>query len=128
MNNMYRVGSALNVVVSTRLVILNKCTGSCSFTYVDAASSPALTASSTSSAAASGSATKSITLTGTNLVDSNSFAEVAVTHTISKVVTVFQSTSASATSVTFAMPSSLISGAYKVVVRNLVGGSNSLTL
>lgn len=124
----YEVGSALNVVVSTRLVVLNKCTGSCSFTYIDAASSPALAAISTSSVTVAGSNTKSLTLTGTNLIDSNSFAEVAVTHTISKVVTVFSSTSASATSVVFEVPTSLIAGTYNVVVRNLIGGSNALSL
>jgi hypothetical protein len=124
----YTTGSAVQVVVSTRLLILNSCSGSCQFSYLPLASSPALTAISQSTATVSGSATASITLTGTNLQDSNFFAEVVLTHTLTGATTVFVPTSKSATSVVFALTSALTSGNYQVVVRNALGASNSQSL
>lgn len=66
----YAVGTPVKVYVSTRLIILNSCVGSCStFTYMAADSSPILTAISSTTTNVG-----SITLTGTTLLDSNSFA------------------------------------------------------
>lgn len=125
----YEVGSPVNVVVSTRLLILNECTGTCQFTYVASDSSPALTSSSSSSFSLAGSSTKTITLTGTNLLDSGNQAEVAVTNTISKKTTVFPAVGTpTATSVAFTVDSTLTSGNYEVVVRNAVGATNALTM
>jgi len=112
----YSAGTAVTVYVSTRLIILNTCTGTCSFTYLAAASSPTLTAISTTSTNSG-----NITLTGTNLLDLNSFAQVSLTNTITNQVIVLPSVNSSNTSVTFTLTSSVISGTYNVKVRNLVG-------
>jgi hypothetical protein len=82
---------------------------------------------STSSATVTGSSTRAITLTGTNLVDGSNFAEVAFTHSATKKVTVFTPTAKTATSVTFDLTSALISGKYDVTVRNAIGGTNSMS-
>lgn len=124
----YQVGTAVDVVSATRLVILSKCTGNCKFTYIDTASSPALTAISTSSTSVTGTNTRSITLTGTNLIDSSNFADVSLTHTITKKVIAFSSTSATATSVSFDLTSAVPSGTYEVRVRNAIGGTNAMAL
>ena len=124
----YTVGSAVQVVVSTRLLLLNKCTGSCSFTYLDTASSPALSAISTSATSVEGTNTKAITLTGTTLIDTNSFADVGLKHSITKATTAVAATSSSATSVVFDLVSSIVSGSYLVSVRNAIGGTNAKTL
>jgi hypothetical protein len=124
----YKVNETQNVVVSTRLLILNACTGVCSFSYIDAASSPRLTAISSSSVTVAGSSSLTITLTGLNLQDANSFADVALTHNVTSQVIVFTALSVSATSVTFNITSALTSGQYYVQVRNAIGGSNALTL
>jgi hypothetical protein len=116
------------VVVSTRLLILNYCSGTCDFTYLDAASSPSLSTMSSSTVSLSGTSTKSITLTGTNLIDSNSYAEVALTHSITKAVTVITPASATATSVTFDVDTTIASGTYQVSVRNGLGGTTTLDL
>lgn len=108
----YTVGSAVQVVVSTRLLLLNKCTGSCSFTYLDTANSPALSAISHSSTTVKGTNTKAITLTGTTLIDSNSFADVGLKHSITKVTTAMTATSSSAISVVFDLVSSIVSANY----------------
>lgn len=120
----YSVGSPVDVVASTRLIILNSCTGTCKFTYLDAASSPSLTAVSSATNTVTGTSTKAITLTGTNLIDGNGFADVALTHSTTKKVTVFTPTSKTATSVVFNLDSSVVSGTYKVSVRNAIGGTN----
>lgn len=75
-----------------------------------------------------GSSVRSITLTGTNLLDSNNFAEVSLTNTYTKQTTVFAATSASSTSVVFNLPSTLASGNYDVKVRNALGESNARSL
>ena len=93
----YSVGTAVQVVASTRLLILNKCVNNCDFTYLSSASSPALTSNSHPSPQVKGSNTKTVTLTGTNLVDSNNFADVAFKHTITKQTTAFTAASATAT-------------------------------
>lgn len=65
----YTAGTAVNVYGTTRLVIINSCTGTCTFTYISAATSPTLTAISATTTNAG-----SITLTGTSLLDSNNAA------------------------------------------------------
>lgn len=117
----YAVGSPVAVVAATRLIILNECGGVCNFTYMASGDSPSLTAISATSASISGTSTKTITLTGTNLIDSNSFAQVALTHKISGKTTIFSSASATSTSVTFTLTSAVISGNYYVKVRNQIG-------
>ena len=101
MSDKYTVGSPVQVVAATRLVVLNKCINNCDFTYVATASSPSLTSISASTPKVTGSNTKTITLTGTNLVDGSNFAEVAFKHTITKQTTTFTAQTATATSVTF---------------------------
>lgn len=124
----YAIGVPVNVVVSTRLLILNSCTGACQFTYLTTSASPALTSSSSSSFSLAGSSTKTITLTGTNLLDAGNQAEVALTNTVTLVTTVFTAGSLSATSLTFTVTASLPSGNYEVRVRNAVGATNALSL
>ena len=121
MNSKYSTGSALNVVVSTRLLILNSCTGTCQFTYIESTSSPALTSSSKSSVSPSGTGTVEVVLTGTNVQDSNNFAEVSLKNTVSSVTTVLPATASTATSLTFEVPATVQSGSYTMKIRNAVG-------
>ena len=88
-----------------------------------------MTSSSSPSVSLAASSTKTITLTGTGLVDGSNFAEVALTHTITKAVTVISADTANSTTVTFTLTaSSLVAGTYDVSVRNSIGGTNSLAL
>lgn len=103
----YEVNETLNVLVSTRLLILSKCTGNCSFSYINITESPTITSISSSTVNLAASATATITITGTNLVDSNAFADVALIHTITKVVTVITPTSKNDSTVTFDVSSAL---------------------
>ena len=128
MSSAYKTGEAVKVVVSTRLLILSLCTGTCDFTYLPAASSPQLTAISSASVSLANGGTQAITLTGTNLIDSANFAEVALTHSITKVTTVYTATSATATQVVFSVGTTIASGNYQVTVRNAIGGSNAYEL
>ena len=95
--------------------------GACStFTYLTASNSPNLTAVS----ATSGGSGTSITLTGTSLVDSNNFAEVALTNKATGAVVVLSASSSNSTSVTFTISSTIVTGRYTIRVRNAVGESN----
>jgi len=76
----------------------------------------------------SGSSMKTITLTGSNLIDSNNFAEVALTHSITGTVTVITPSSSTATQVVFDVDTNIASGTYYVSVRNELGGTNSKEL
>jgi hypothetical protein len=67
-------------------------------------------------------------LNGTFLVDSNNFAEVTLTNTVTGDVVVFSATNISNTSVTFNVTKDVISGSYLVKVRNAIGESNGLSL
>lgn len=117
----YTPGTPVKVYVSTRLIILNSCDGACStFTYLTASNSPNLTAISTSS----GGSGTSVTLTGTSLVDSNNYAEVAFTNKATGDVIVLAATSKNSTSLTFSISSTIVTGLYTVKARNAVGESN----
>ena len=124
-NRLYKPGEALKVVVSTRLLILNYCTGTCDFSYINETDSPTIASLSSSSVSVSGLSTKTITITGTNLVDTNNFADVTLTHTISSQVIVITPSSVSDTSVVFDVTTAVVSGKYEVRTRNAIGGSNS---
>ena len=67
-------------------------------------------------------------MNGTFLVDSNNFAEVTLTNTVTGDVVVFSATNISNTSVTFNVTKDVISGSYLVKVRNAIGESNGLSL
>ena len=109
--------------MSTRLLILNSCTGKCNFTYKTADSSPYITTSS-----AQKTNVGAITLNGTFLIDSNNFAEVTLTNTVTGDVVVLPATSISNTSVIFNVTKDVVAGNYLVKVRNAVGESNGLAL
>ena len=64
MSDKYKTDEPVQVVLSTRLLIFNYCSGSCNFTYLNATESPSLTAVSATSVYLSAPATKTITLTG----------------------------------------------------------------
>jgi hypothetical protein len=89
-----------------------------------AASSPTLTASTSTNV--NGGA--SVTLTGTNFLDSNSFAEVVLTNQASGAAVVLPTTNRTNTSVTFNVGSNVVSGAYEIKVRNIIGETNALPL
>ena len=114
--------------MSTRLLILNSCTGNCKFTYLDSAASPSLTSLSASKISISGSNTKSFTATGLVLVDAFNFAEAVFTNTIDSIETVFSSTSANATSVSFDVTNTLKAGTYDVSIRNAIGQTDPKTV
>jgi hypothetical protein len=67
-------------------------------------------------------------LNGTLLVDSNNFAEVTLTNSISGDIVVLPATNISNTSVTFNVTKDVVSGTYLVKVRNTIGDSNGLSL
>ena len=64
MSDKYKTDEPVQVVLSTRLLIFNYCSGSCNFTYLNATESPSLTSVSATSVYLSAPATKTITLTG----------------------------------------------------------------
>lgn len=122
-NKKYSPGTPVSVVVSTRLLILNSCSGKCSFTYNSASASPSLTTSSTLKTNVG-----TVTLNGTLLVDSNNFAEVTLTNSVTGEIVVLPATNTSNTSVTFNVTNYVFSGTYLVKVRNAIGESNGLSL
>jgi hypothetical protein len=73
-SSVYTPGVAVDVVAATRLIILNTCSGTCKFTYLDLASSPNTTSISTQTVVSTTSTPAPVTLTGINLIDSSNQA------------------------------------------------------
>lgn len=97
----------------------NTCQGTCSFTYIDQATSPSLSSMSTNAIT-----TGTINLTGKNLNLGGSPKVILTNKKTAKVTTVVP-TSATDTSVSFTVPN-VEAGAYDVKVRSdPIGETNS---
>lgn len=123
-NDFYTPGTAYKFITSTRLVVFSTCpANNCEFTYQPLSASPNITAIS-----AANTNVGTITITGTNLIDSNSFAEVVLYNALDNATTVLPSSASTATSVSFQVTANVIAGKYNVQVRNLVGQSNPIPM
>lgn len=115
----YTTNDANTVTVSTRLVVLNKCTGTCTFQYKTNDTSPYLSTVSTTAIAGG----NNLTLTGLRFTNPDGTAQVSFYNNDTTDITVVSvnATVASATSITVLVPTTLVSGIYLVKVRNLIG-------
>ena len=108
--------------MSTKLTELNTCSGTnCQFTYMTAASSPALTDISPTAIY-----TGQITINGSNLLDGSNFVEAAITNIQTLKVYVLSANQSSSTYVKFMIPDTVEAGIYQVKARNAYGQSNGL--
>ena len=85
---------------------------------MNATDSPTITDISSTSASLIGTTTKNITITGTNLADTNGFADVALIDSVTKKVTVLTPTITNDTELIFEVTTDVVCGKYFVVVRN----------
>ena len=115
----YSPGVAQDVVVTTRLVVQSKCEGTCKFTYLDSASSPAIS----TLTAASG----VVTINGTSLTAGSSCSIVLV-NGISGTTTVLAATTCAPTSATWTIPTTVVSANYQLKIRSEIGESNAKAL
>ena len=115
----YSPGVAQDVVVTTRLVVQSKCEGTCKFTYLDSASSPAIS----TLTAASG----VVTINGTSLTAGSSCSIVLV-NGISGTTTVLAATTCAPTSATWTIPTTVASANYQLKIRSEIGESNAKAL
>lgn len=122
---LYSVGSAKSVVVSTKLVIFDTCSGNCTFTYLSAASSPNINNISTNSANV-----QNVTLTGTSFTNGGTFTicKVSLTNSDSSVVTIVPTVTCNDKIAVFTVSSSIVAGNYKVQLVNDIGQSNPKSL
>jgi hypothetical protein len=110
------------VTVTTRLVVLNTCTGTCTFQYDTLANSPSLTSVSTT--LISGGNTLNLTgLRFNNLDGSVNTVHVSFYNNVTTIITVVPVISATALStfVQAIVPTTLVSGIYLVRVRSDIG-------
>jgi len=117
-------GTALNVVVTTRLIQVSTCTGTCSFTHNTQANSPALTAISRTSVTAD-----TVTLTGTAL--NNGPCDVVLTNQADSTAYTLTASTCTATSAITAVntaASAVTSGKYWAQVKTNTGYTNRLEL
>lgn len=105
----YSPGDAQDVVVTTRLIVQSKCEGTCKFTYLDSASSPAISALNVSSGV--------MTITGTSLTTGSSCSIVLV-NSATGTSTVLAATTCAPTSATWTIPSTVASANYQLKIRN----------
>lgn len=119
----YTPGVAVDVVVTTRLIILSTCTGTCKFTYNAQNASSNITDISPNTTSGG-----NITLTGTNFLDSTNTASVSLTLANGTTAYLLPSPGATATSLTFAINTGIASSIYQVRVRNANGESNPVNL
>jgi hypothetical protein len=105
----YTAGDAQTVVVTTRLIVENQCLGNCSFSYLDAASSPTLNNLTTNGT--------TINLVGTSFTAGAS-CSVSLTNSVTGAVTVVSTTVCSPTNASFIVTSSIISAKYNVRIRS----------
>lgn len=123
-SNAYTPGTAVNVVMSTKITELNTCPGSnCRFTYMASNVSATLSSLSKTSTGVG-----QVTATGLNLVDGSSFAEVVLTNLDTLKKTVVTANSTNSTSVIFDIAATVEAGQYTVRIRNSKGESNPLNL
>lgn len=105
----YSPGAAQDVVVTTRLIVQSKCEGTCKFTYLDSASSPAISALNVTNGV--------MTITGTSLTTGSSCSIVLV-NGATGTSTVLAATTCAPTSATWTIPSTVASANYQLKIRN----------
>lgn len=115
----YSPGVAQDVVVTTRLIVQSKCEGTCMFTYLDSAASPAVTTL--------GVASGVVTITGTSLTTGSSCSVVLV-NGATGTNTVLLATTCSATIATWTVPTTVVSANYQLKIRSELGESNAKPL
>lgn len=115
----YSPGVAQDVVVTTRLVVQSKCEGTCKFTYLDSASSPAISTLSVASGV--------VTINGTSLTAGSSCSIVLV-NSVAGTTTVLAATTCAPTSATWTIPTTVASANYQLKIRSEIGESNAKAL
>ena len=112
----YSQSTPFSVVASTRLIILNTCSGNCTFTYFPANVSPNITRINVTSIGVG-----YVSVNGTLFNDSKNTTLVTLTNLATNAVILLNATSFNATNVTFLVTSAIPSGRYVVKIRNLLG-------
>jgi hypothetical protein len=115
-NPSYLPSTLLNVVVSTRLIIFNSCSGNCTFRYLPVNVSPNITRINVTTIGVG-----YVSVNGTLFNDSRNTTSVTLTNLASGEVIILNATSFNATNVTFLVTTAIPSGRYVVKIRNLVG-------
>lgn len=116
-NNLpFSASTPLNVVISTRVTILNTCRGSCTFSYLPAATSPNITRINTTRTGAG-----YVSVNGTRFSDNITNTSVTLTNLDTNAVILVNATSFNATNLTFIVANSVPSGRYNVKIRNSLG-------
>ena len=115
-NPTYNVSTPLNVVVSTRLIIFNSCTGNCTFRYLPVTASPNISRINVTLIG-----TGYVGLNGTLFNDVKNTTSVILTNTGTGAVYFLNFTSCNATNLSFIITNTIPTGKYNVKIRNLLG-------